>query len=39
MILAARKGSRVRAMTHSTPKPMIPIVRKSIMQPIKESAD
>jgi len=36
MILAAGKGSRVRPITHSTPKPMIPIVRKPVMQSIIE---
>lgn len=36
MILAAGKGTRVRPITHSIPKPMIPIVRKPVMQSIIE---
>ena len=36
MILAAGKGTRVRPITNSIPKPMIPIVRKPVMQSIIE---
>jgi len=32
MILAAGKGTRVRPMTHVVPKPMIPLVRKPVME-------
>jgi mannose-1-phosphate guanylyltransferase len=32
MILAAGKGTRVRPMTHVLPKPMIPLVRKPVME-------
>jgi mannose-1-phosphate guanylyltransferase len=34
MILAAGKGTRVRPITHTTPKPMIPLVRKPVMESI-----
>jgi mannose-1-phosphate guanylyltransferase len=36
MILAAGKGTRVRPLTDITPKPMIPIIRKPIIQHIIE---
>lgn len=36
MILAAAKDSWVRPITHSTPQPIIPIVRKSVMPSIIE---
>ncbi len=36
MILAAGKGTRVRPITHDIPKPMIPIVRKPVMESIVE---
>jgi len=32
MILAADKGTRVRPITHTTPKPMIPIMQKPVME-------
>ena len=32
MILAAGKGPRVRPITHTTPKPMIPILQKPVME-------
>ncbi len=32
MILAAGKGTRVRPITHTTPKPMIPILQKPVME-------
>ena len=32
MILAAGKGMRVRPITHVLPKPMIPLVRKPVME-------
>jgi mannose-1-phosphate guanylyltransferase len=32
MILAAGKGTRVRPITHTTPKPMIPIMQKPVME-------
>jgi mannose-1-phosphate guanylyltransferase len=32
MILAAGKGTRVRPITHVLPKPMIPLVRKPLME-------
>jgi mannose-1-phosphate guanylyltransferase len=32
MILAAGKGTRVRPITHTTPKPMIPIIQKPVME-------
>jgi mannose-1-phosphate guanylyltransferase len=32
MILAAGKGTRVRPITYSTPKPMIPIMQKPVME-------
>lgn len=32
MILAAGKGTRVRPITHSIPKPMIPILQKPVME-------
>ncbi len=32
MILAAGKGTRVRPITYSTPKPMIPILQKPVME-------
>jgi mannose-1-phosphate guanylyltransferase len=32
MILAAGKGTRVRPITHVLPKPMIPLVRKPVME-------
>jgi mannose-1-phosphate guanylyltransferase len=34
MILAAGKGTRVRPLTHVMPKPMIPLIRKPIMEAI-----
>jgi mannose-1-phosphate guanylyltransferase len=34
MILAAGKGTRVRPLTHMMPKPMIPLIRKPIMEAI-----
>ncbi len=36
MILAAGKGTRVRPITHEIPKPMIPILRKPVMESILE---
>lgn len=36
MILAAGKGTRVRPITHEIPKPMIPILRKPVMESIIE---
>ncbi|MBU0498469.1 MAG: NDP-sugar synthase [Gammaproteobacteria bacterium] len=36
MILAAGKGTRVRPITFSTPKPMIPLIRKPVMESIIE---
>lgn len=36
MILAAGKGTRVRPITHVIPKPMIPIMRKPVMESIIE---
>jgi mannose-1-phosphate guanylyltransferase len=36
MILAAGKGTRVRPITHEIPKPMIPLVRKPLMESIIE---
>jgi mannose-1-phosphate guanylyltransferase len=36
MILAAGKGTRVRPITYTLPKPMIPLVRKPIMESIIE---
>ncbi len=36
MILAAGKGTRVRPITHEIPKPMIPLVRKPVMESIIE---
>jgi len=36
MILAAGKGTRVRPITHSVPKPMIPLLGRPIMQSIVE---
>ena len=36
MILAAGKGTRVRPITHAIPKPMIPIMRKPVMESIIE---
>ena len=32
MILAAGKGTRVRPITHTTPKPMIPILQKPVLE-------
>jgi mannose-1-phosphate guanylyltransferase len=32
MILAAGKGTRVRPITYTTPKPMIPIMQKPVME-------
>lgn len=32
MILAAGRGTRVRPITHTTPKPMIPILQKPVME-------
>ena len=36
MILAAGKGTRMRPFTHSLPKPMIPLLRKPVMECIIE---
>ena len=36
MILGAGKGTRVQPITHDIPKPMIPLVRKPVMQYIIE---
>ncbi len=36
MILAAGKGTRVQPITHDIPKPMIPLVRKPILESIIE---
>ncbi|MEM7283945.1 MAG: nucleotidyltransferase family protein, partial [Pseudomonadota bacterium] len=36
MVLAAGKGTRVRPITYSVPKPMIPLVRKPVIQSIFE---
>ncbi len=36
MILAAGKGTRVRPLTQAIPKPMIPLVRKPVMESIIE---
>lgn len=36
MILAAGKGTRMRPMTLTTPKPMIPLVHKPVMQALIE---
>jgi len=32
MILAAGKGTRVRPITYTTPKPLIPIMQKPVME-------
>ena len=32
MILAAGKGTRVQPITHTIPKPMIPILQKPVME-------
>lgn len=32
MILAAGKGTRVRPITHTVPKPLIPILQKPVME-------
>jgi mannose-1-phosphate guanylyltransferase len=32
MILAAGKGTRVRPITYTIPKPMIPIMQKPVME-------
>ena len=32
MILAAGKGTRVRPITWTLPKPMIPLIRKPVME-------
>lgn len=32
MILAAGKGTRVRPITHTIPKPLIPILQKPVME-------
>jgi mannose-1-phosphate guanylyltransferase len=36
MILAAGKGTRVQPITHEVPKPMIPLVRKPVLESIIE---
>lgn len=36
MILAAGKGTRARPLTTILPKPMIPLIRKPIMESIVE---
>lgn len=36
MILAAGKGTRVQPLTHNIPKPMIPLVRKPVLESIIE---
>ncbi len=36
MILGAGKGTRVRPLTYTVPKPMIPLVRKPVMESIIE---
>lgn len=36
MILAAGKGTRARPLTHVVPKPMIPLMRKPVMESIIE---
>ena len=36
MILAAGKGTRARPLTTILPKPMIPLIRKPIMESIIE---
>jgi len=36
MILAAGKGTRVQPLTHEVPKPMIPLVRKPVLESIIE---
>ena len=36
MILAAGKGTRVRPITHTIPKPMIPILQKPVMELLLE---
>ena len=36
MILAAGKGTRVRPLTYTVPKPMIPLIRKPVMESIIE---
>jgi len=32
MILAAGKGTRIRPITYTIPKPMIPILQKPVME-------
>lgn len=36
MILAAGKGTRVRPLTYSVPKPMIPLIRKPVIESLIE---
>ena len=36
MVLAAGKGTRVQPLTHDIPKPMIPLVRKPVLESIVE---
>jgi mannose-1-phosphate guanylyltransferase len=36
MILAAGKGTRIQPITHHLPKPMVPILRKPVMESIVE---
>lgn len=36
MILAAGKGTRVRPITNDTPKPMIPLLQKPVLESIIE---
>ena len=34
MLLAAGYGTRLRPLTYSVPKPMVPVVNRPVMEPI-----
>ena len=36
MVLGTARGARVRPITHTVPKPMIPLVRKPVMESVVE---